>query len=256
MAVDIQTLEGRLAGLADPQIAGVSAVDAVARKWVEAPSDEAPMGYWKKPNDGYVILAHYGENGTERKMDRGYVRLGARYGTYSSAAMGELKDPLLGLVMRGGLDQMPAQQIKEIGWHRKPSNAAKRSHRAVEALIERAMADKGLSRDEALLVVMPQLREIDLTDYTCAACRGRWFPTLDAKLSHDSVAHKDQLQAEATGKAVAAANSGGGASANEALVALIAQQGDLIAEMKAEIAELRGAKAPKGKGKADPPNTE
>lgn len=246
MAVDF--LNDRL--LSEPNVAGVTTVDAVALKWVQAPADEAPMGYWRKPSDGYVFLAMYGENGTERKLDRGFVRLGARYGTYDSAAMAVLADPLLGLVMRGGLDQLPPRQIRELGWHRVPDRAAKRSHRQVHALVEAAMAKDGLTREQALVAVMPQLQGVDLTDHYCALCPGRIFISAASKTNHDTVMHREQVQSTSIGQAVAAAQ--GGAGSNDVLLSLIAQQGDLIANLTAKIDALETTKAPKGK-KADPP---
>lgn len=218
--------------------------------------DEAPMGYWKKP-DGHVILSQYGDNGTEKKLDREFVRLG-KYGSYASAAIANLKDPLLPLVLAGGLQELPPDQIKLLGWHRVPDRAAKRSHREVDALVQAAMATRGISREEAVLVVMPQLVGFDLTEYTCVSHPGRYFPTEGAKRDHDSVMHKESLQAEATGKAVAAAQGGAAQAAaassatTDALVALIAQQGEVIAQMRQQLADLTTGASGTGEDSAEP----
>lgn len=229
-------------------VAGLTTLQK-APEWF-APADDAPMGYWRKP-DGHIILSQYGENGTEKKLDRGFERLGAKYGSYASSMMGTLKDPLLPLVLAGGLVELPAEQIKLLGWHRAPDRAAKRSHREVDTLVRAAMAQHGVGREEALLLVMPQLRGYDLADYDCAACPGRHFPTEAAKLAHTTVMHKEAIQSESIGKAVAAAqqgNGGGGSGDTAALLQIIAQQGDVIAGMKAQLDALTSdAGAPKAK---------
>lgn len=238
--------------LQEPSFAGVaSASGADIAKWLGAPADEAPMGYWRKP-DGHVILAHYGENGTEKKLDRGFVRLGMQYGQYSSSAMADLKDPFYGILARGGLKEFPAEQIKLLGWHRPADRNSKRSHRLVSELVERAM-NAGLSRDEALVEVMPQLEGHDLTDYTCAACPGRWFPHKAAALNHEAVMHKDAVQSRSIGEAVAHAqtgNGGGGTSdaGMDALLQMVATQGELIAGLQAQLAAQAAPKKGARKG--------
>lgn len=257
-------LEARI--LHEPAFAGVNATSAP--DWF-APHDDAPLGYWRKP-DGHIILAQYGENGTEKKLDRGFQRLGHQYGSFASAGTRTWTpstDPLYPLVAKGGIREIPGDQLKLLGWHRKPDRNARASHRTVEALVERQMA-AGLSREKALLAVMPQLASVDLTDYDCAACPGRLFPTEAAKIAHTSVVHKEAIQSESIGKAVAAAQSGGGSNADlvaaltdalkglapasgggdssEALLSIIEQQGEVIAGMKAQLDALT-AKAPKGK---------
>lgn len=210
-----------------------------------SPHDEAPLGYWRKP-DGYIILSQYGENGTEKKLDRGFERLGSKYGSYASAGTRTWhpsQDPLYPLVAKGGIVEMPAKQIRELGWHRPPDRAAKASHRTLEAQIQRVMQERVLPREEALLVVAPQLRGVDLTDYSCAACPGRWFPSEAAMLAHESVVHRDAVQSRSIGNAVAAAQAGqSGAADQTALLQIIAQQGELIAEMKARLDDLTATK--------------
>jgi hypothetical protein len=238
-------LDNRL--VAEPIVEGVTRTGAPS--WF-APHDEAPMGYWKKPTDGTVFLAQYGENGLDHKLKRNFTRL-HQYGEFASAGTrtwDPMLDPFYPLVMKGGLRELPPEQIKELGWHRVPSRDAKASHRAVEQLIQRVQTERSLSRDEALLAVMPQLKDFDLTDWPCVSHPGRLFPTEAAKISHDSVMHKEAIQSESIGRAVAVANANANANASsDPLLALIAQQGELIAEMKSKIEVLEGAKAPKGK---------
>lgn len=232
------SLDNRL--LVEPSVDGVTRT--AAPSWF-APHDEAPLGYWQKPTDGSVFLAQYGENGLDAKIKRKFRRLD-EYGEFASAGTrtwDPTADPFFPLVKRGGLKELPAFQIKELGWHREPSRDARASHRAVEELVRRAMAERSLSRDEALLVVMPQLVGFDLTDWTCVSHPGRFFPTEATKVSHDAVMHKEAIQSESIGRAVASANGGAG---TEALVALIAQQGDLIADLKARL-DARDAKTSK-----------
>lgn len=228
MAVDFNRY-----ALAEPNVAGVTATTAPA--WFNAPADDAPMGYWRKP-DGHIILSQYGENGTERKLDRGFTRLGARYGTYSSSAIGESKDPLYPLVAKGGLVEMPAEQIIQLGWHRRPDRNARRSHRLVESLIEQAMQQHGTDRESARLLVMPQLTGHDLTDYLCAACPGRWFTSEGAVLNHESVMHKDAVQSRSIGMAVAQAQGGSAPSiaADNTSVLL-----EMIASLQSQVAALQ-----------------
>lgn len=232
------SLDNRL--LTEPTVDGVTRTGAPS--WF-APHDEAPMGYWKKPTDGSVFLAQYGENGLDHKLKRDFTRL-HQYGEFASAGTrtwDPVSDPFYPLVVKGGLKELPAAQIKELGWHRPPSRDAKASHRAVEQLIRQVMTERSLARDEALLAVMPQLRDVDLTDWTCVSHPGRFFPTEAAKVNHDAVMHKEAIQSESIGRAVASANGGG----NDALLTLLAQQGDLIADLKARLDASE--KAPKGK---------
>lgn len=212
--------------------------------------DDAPMGYWRKP-DGWVILSQYGDNGTEKKLDRDFVRLG-KYGTYSSSAIAQDKDPLLPLVLKDGLRELPAEQIKNLGWHRVPDRTAKRSHREVHAMVQATMQRQGCSREEAVAVVMPQTQGYDMTDHHCVPCNNRPFPTSAALQNHTTVMHKDALQSESIGKAVAAAHGAatGASASNEALLALIAQQGDVIAELKARLDAAEAKGEPKKNGKA------
>lgn len=212
--------------------------------------DDAPMGYWRKP-DGWVTLSQYGDNGTEKKLDREFVRLG-KYGTYSSSAIARDKDPLLPLVLKGGLCELPAEQVKNLGWHRAPDRTAKRSHREVHAMVQAVMQRQGCSHEEAVVAVMPQLAGVDLKDWECVPCKGRWFPTQGAFENHTTVMHREALQSESIGKAVAAAHGAatGASASNEALLALIAQQGDVIAELKARLDAAEAKAEPKKNGKA------
>ena len=213
------------------------------------PHDEAPLGYWRKPN-GHIILAQYGENGTEKKLDRGFERLGQQYGSYASAGSrtwNPANDPLYPLVVKGGLRELPGEQIKLLGWHRPPDRTAKASHRAVEEMVQRVVAERRCERGEAVLAVMPQLVGLDLDDYVCAACPGRWFPTEAAMLAHESVMHKDAVQSRSIGSAVAQAQARQGPpvsdASTDALLTLIANQGEMIAAMRAEIDALRAERS-------------
>lgn len=229
------------------------------------PHDEAPLGYWRKPN-GHIILAQYGENGTEKKLDRGFERLGSKYGSYASAGTrtwNPATDPLYPLVAKGGLREMPGEQIKLLGWHRPPDRTAKASHRAVEEMVQRVVAERRCERIEGVLTVMPQLLGMDLSDYVCAACPGRWFPTEAAMLAHESVMHKDAVQSRSIGSAVAQAQARQGAEAasdasTDALLTLIANQGEMIASMRAEMDALRAERtdAPAAKPAARKNTTE
>lgn len=255
----VAELESRF--LRDPNVAGVSMLSK-APEWFTPPADEAPLGYWRRPDNRYVYLAQYGDNGTERKLERGHERLGAlRYGSYPSAGTATWQpkdDPLYPLVVRGGLGELPGEQIKGLGWHRAPDRNARASHRKVAELVEQAMQARGISREAAVLAVMPQLEGIDLADYTCAMCPGRLFPTQASVLAHESVVHRDAVQSRSIGQAVAEAQGAGqrasaGAAGEPsgdaaALLSLIAGQGEVIAELKAQLAELRAERsAPKGK---------
>jgi hypothetical protein len=204
----------------------------------------APIGYWRIPDDrmprGRITMLQYGQNALERIEREAGVQL-RNYGTYKSdGGIGAWKpwtDPFLGIVQRNGLAEFDAQQIVDLGWHRPPTRQSKDSHRAAWKPVQ-ALIDDGMSQDDAVKTVMPQLRGRTLKDYICEFCPSRRFNTLANLKSHESLMHKDHVLSRGIQEAIVNSqkeNGGGQEKIVEAILTLVQQlAGNKVAESEYE----------------------
>lgn len=217
----------------DTEVASISGVSELtdqqmrAKGWLTTDPREAPVGYWRLPDDrmerGRITLSQYGRNADDQLDREGYTRL-RQYGTYKSnggpGAWQPWRDPWLGIVQRNGLREFDRQQIIDLGWHRRPKRSDHESHRQVWQRIDALMTERGLTEREAIDRVFPQLVGVEFTDVGCNLCPGRIFATMAQKHKHDAVAHKEEVRSRETREAIAAAISESGQSNAELLAAL------------------------------------
>lgn len=210
---------------------GVNTVSEIetANRWTDPRN--AALGYWRVPDDrmprGRITLLQYGHNSMER-IDRGHQRL-PRYGTYKSdggaGAWKPWQDPFLGIVQRDGLREFDAQQLIELGWYRAPGRLAKSSHRELWKKVTAAM-DLGLTQEDAVIHVMPQLAGHDLGEYRCEICPDRVFSSTQLLRRHEALSHPEDVRSREIRDSVAGAirESGGNQqSVVEAIEALVRQ---------------------------------
>lgn len=204
-----------------------------AENWMDPV--RAGLSYYRMPDRrmprGRIVLLQNGMNAMEMIQYRDRQALG-RYGGYHGANQindWQRTDPYLGIVQRGGIHEFDAEQILEMQWQFPPGQDAGGAHRFLWERIGGLMR-AGLSQDDAILNVMPQLAGHDLNDYPCALCPGRHFTKPEHRDAHRSVMHKENVQTEGTRDAVAAAlatsgsNMGDLVSAITLLVEQMAQQ--------------------------------
>lgn len=204
-----------------------------AKRWSDPRN--APLGYWRIADNrmtrGRITLLPYGHNSMER-IERGYLAL-RRYGTYKSdggaSAWKPGNDPFLGIVQAGGLAEFDAQQLIDLGWYRKPGRNAKSSHLEVWKKVTAAM-EQGLSQEDAVLKVMPQLEGRDLGEYQCELCPDRVFASRTLLRRHESMSHPEDVRSREIRDSVAGAIRESGSNqtsvidAIEALVKQMAMQ--------------------------------
>lgn len=185
------------------------------------------VGYWRVRDDrmtrGRITLLPYGRNAGERQdREQDYVQL-RRYGSYKSndapGSWQPWRDPFLAIIQRGGIVEFDAQQIKDLGWHRRPVRNAYQSHRELWAKIDALMAT-GLSEREAIDQVMPALAGVIFEDAPCELCPGKIFSSLALKHRHDSIVHKEEVRSRETREAIAQAISESGGQNADLLSAI------------------------------------
>jgi hypothetical protein len=193
------SLDNRL--LVEPNVDGVT---RTARR-PGSPRTTRPRWATGEADRRHVFLAQYGENGLDAKLKRKFERLD-QYGEFASAGTrtwDPMNDPFYPLVMKGGLRELPrrADQGAGLAPRAVPRRQGVPSGRrgAGPAGDDRAVARPGrgaAGRDAAA-------PDFDLTDWTCVSHPGRFFPTEGAKVNHDAVMHKEAIQSESIGRAVA-----------------------------------------------------
>ena len=204
MSVDISFLQPAGSSVSDNERAGTMSGDEAA--------------YWKKPADdpsepGFVTVLQIGKN----TMDRFYMNwqpLVQKYGAFNLAQGKGSKeqpgwrvesDPFLRIVHKvGGLSEFPAAQIIKLGWHRRPMRASYQTHKFIWQQVDQRI-EAGMDEDAAIRAVFPQLEGLPLETWTCEFCPDRRFNEHVHLQKHESVQHKDQVQARETRNAIATA---------------------------------------------------
>lgn len=237
MAIDLSRVD------VDAEVSNLSGVTELTdqqmrvKGWLTTDPREAPLGYWRLPDARYprgrITISQYGRNADDQIDREGYQRL-RQYGTYKSnggpGTWQPWRDPFLAIVQRDGLREFDAEQIIELGWHRRARRSDHDSHKAIWQRVDRLMAERGLSERQALDAVFPQLAGRELADVGCSLCPGRMFATLDQKHRHEAFAHKEEVRSRETRDAIAMAISESGQSSADLLarltdvVTMLAQQ--------------------------------
>lgn len=255
MAVDIQA---RMRALEDLEpVQGLSEIgaeraDRTARNWTDPV--RAGVSYFRIPDRrmerGRITLMENGANAMERVMYREYTML-QRYGGYHGAshpADWQRVDVYLGIIQRGGLHEFDAQQIIDLCWHYRPGRDATDSHRLIWRDIDR-LIDQGLSEQDAVYTVMPQMAGRDLTIQTCEACGPeRRFSTAESVRQHRAIMHKADVQTLGTRDAIAQAiqqGSGGGAGDMTQLIDVMTQLVQQLAAAQSQPDAPRRGRPPK-----------
>lgn len=251
MAVDIHA---RMRAMEDLEpVQGLSEIgaeraDRTARNWSDPV--RAGVSYFRIPDRrmerGRITLMENGQNAMERVMYREYVML-QRYGGYHGAshpADWQRVDVYLGIIQRGGIHEFDAQQIIDLCWHYRPGRDATDSHRLIWRDIDRYI-DQGMSEQDAVYTVMPQLVGRDLTIQTCEACGPeRRFSTAESVRQHRAIMHKADVQTLGTRDAIAQAiqqgSSGGGADMTQLIDVMTQLVQQLAATQSTPDAPRRG----------------
>jgi hypothetical protein len=221
----------------------------VAENWLDP--IRAGLAYYRMPDRrmprGRIVLLQNGMNAMEMIQYRDRQTL-SRYGGYHGANQindWQRTDPFLGIIQRGGIHEFDAEQIIDMQWHYEPGPDAGGAHRWLWERIGNLMQRDGLSREEAVCRVMPQLAGYDLEDYPCALCPGRHFTQPEHRDAHRSVMHPDNVQTEGTRDAVAAALATSGSNMGDLVSALT-----LLVEQMAADRQAQMATEPARKGRA------
>jgi hypothetical protein len=228
-------------------------VQRVPQRWSDPV--RAGVSYFRVPDRrmprGRITLLENGQNATERVMYREYQIL-QRYGGYRGAnhpGDWQRTDVYLAIVMQGGLHEFDPEQILEMTWHVRPNNDSSRSHRVIWEKID-ALIASGLSEQQAIVAVFPQLDGRDLTPAFCEACPGRLFKDAEAVRGHRSVMHKEDVQTMGTRDAIAQALVTGGNGAGldrlaDAMTAMLDQNRQLMEMLAAQNGAQRRSRPPK-----------
>lgn len=225
----------------------LSEAQMVAKGWSDPRA--AAVGYWRIPDDrmprGRITLSQCGINAYERTR-RDYVEL-TKYGTFKSnggpGSWQPWRDPWLGIVQsrRNGLAEFDAQQIIDLGWHRRPKRSDHESHKQIWRKIDDLM-ERGLDERAALDRVFPQLVGIEFTDVGCGLCPGRVFANTDLLHRHESIVHKEAVASRQTREAISLAVSEAGGD-NAKLMAVITEA---IAALARNAAQAEAPKRARG----------
>lgn len=230
-------------GEAVPQI--FTPTDETAQGGLRDQRGSAPYCYWRKPErvdpdtgavtPGDIVFGQAGANGVRTKTRLRFIML-PQYGEYpfnsGRGGWDPLIDPYLRLLEKGGIREFSAAQIKEHQWHIRP-------HRVLRRQIE-AYEQQGLSREQALLQVMPQLAGEDLTVHRCpsSGCP-RTFISQSHVDKHAGIAHKEELRNRDLQNAIAKAITGsaeGSATAFRDVILILGQNQE---QARREMADMR-----------------
>lgn len=208
----------------------------------------AGVAYFRAPDErmprGRIILQQNGQNATERVMYRGWTML-RQYGDYHGAghpADWQHTDPHLAIIQRGGIVEFDAPQILDLQWHYRPGPGATRSHLLLWREIDR-LIDQGMTEDDAVATVMPQVAGVDRTVRTCEACGpDRRFRDAESVRAHRSVMHPDDVQAVGTREAISQALQSGTGGMEKLIEQMAAQNALLMEMLAAQQGGRRGAR--------------
>ncbi len=211
----------------------------------------AGVSYFRVPDDrmvrGRITLLENGQNAVERVMYRDYALL-RRYGGYHGAshpADWQRTDVYLGIIGQGGIHEFDAEQIKDMTWHYRPGRDASQSHRLIWQAVDRYMA-QGMTEQDAVYTVMPQLVGHDLTVQTCEKCGpNRRFRDAEAVRSHRAIMHKADVQTVGTRDAIAQALQAGGSDMGQLVSALTALVEQMAAQQQTTDEAPRRGRPPK-----------
>lgn len=220
--------------------------DAVVNPAQFADPNESLYGYWRKPN-GWITFHQNGPNSVELFF-RGWMALPA-YGTYPppthARPSAQVGDPYFDLVRRNGLKELPAEQVLALGWHRKPSGQAKRSHRLVWERVE-AYLQSGLEEADAVRAVLPQLQAAAWQEHACPLCPDRRFLEAAHLEKHQAIVHAENVRTRELRDSLVAAMQGtsqGQGELIEQLVTVLKDKDDRLAEVLGLLTQVVAAQA-------------
>jgi hypothetical protein len=206
------------------------AADINANSQIAQSKGDANRGYWKDPVTGWVSVLPVGMNATQQLMDgyRPLQRFGFFFSSNGFGGWSPHNDPFLRLVEMNGLDELPAEQIVSLNWHREPKGADKQSHKLVWLQVKRYL-NQGLSKDEALVAVFPQLADVidSLRDWVCEFCPDKRFNQEVHLKKHESVVHQDDVRSRETRDSIAIAMREGSQKDSELMTLLAGLLGEV-----------------------------
>lgn len=211
--------------------------------------------YWRKPLDGEICIAGFGDHEFKSATMRGMAPL-QQYGLFPLTprkwdGWEPNKDPFRQILLAGGIGEFTAEQVLAHRWHVKP-------HPVLAQTIDQAERQLGVDRQTALLRVMPQLEGANLEVFTCGmgGCRGRTFLNEEELASHEIV-HQDDVRTRALKDGIAAAIAAASQGSNELLAPLLQAMTAILerqeagqqqmAEVLARLAERRAPEPAAGK---------
>lgn len=212
--------------------------DAAARQLeITRPDTESDKGdsgrqsYWRKP-DGTIVFLSCTANGLKSYTKKKFTLL-PDYGEFTTAfdsarRLDIMVDPYRLILERGGIKEFSREQIVELGWHRTPHVILRH---AISALI-----GSGLSESEAMLAVMPQLRDFERVDVPCKLCPGRVFNS-ESELEHHEILHREDVQTRRMTDGIAKAIAGAQAGQTESfapILQMLAQAIQTLADGQAD----------------------
>ena len=198
-------------------------------------------GYYRQPN-GWITVSPITRMERIKYVEEGWEHL-ARYGAFDMSPY-VAAHPFEALFMFGGVGEMPAEQVIQMGLYLDPP-------RVPTCRQQLTQFHRGHTPDcwqGASRVQFPQLADVDqaqLGPFPCAFCE-RQMATIQAREQHQMVAHKDALGNLQTGRSL-------GASLADALKKTGAQEAsreDLQRELsllQLQVKELREASMPRAK---------
>ena len=198
-------------------------------------------GYYRQPN-GWITVSPITRMERIKYVEEGWEHL-ARYGSFDMSPY-VAAHPFEALFMFGGVGEMPAEQVIQMGLYLDPPRVPTCRQQLTQ--FHRGHTPgcwQGASR-----VQFPQLADVDqglLGPFPCAFCE-RQMATIQAREQHQMVAHKDALGNLQTGRSL-------GASLADALKKTGAQEAsreDLQRELsllQLQVKELREASMPRAK---------
>lgn len=196
-------------------------------------SGSGAQGYWRKP-DGTITFGAFTVNGLRTLTRKKFMPL-YEYPQFTNDPNKAMRwdpmhDPYRLMLEAGGIKEFGLEQIVELGWHRKP-------HRVLQAQIDKLRAT-GVSAQEALETVIPQLRGFTRTDVPCPLCPGRVFNSEEELSSHD-ILHKEDVQTRRLGDAISKALTGGQAASTEAMAPVLQMLAQAIQSISVNQSEMQ-----------------
>ena len=188
-------------------------------------------GYYRQPN-GWITFSTITRLEKLKYVEQGWESLDV-YGTFDASPY-VLAHPFEALFMFGGAHEMPVDQLTQTGLYMDPPLVPTcRLH-----LTQFHRRHTRACWNGAEPVEFPQLEGLDLEPSPCGLCE-RVLPTVEAKVQHQSVVHKEALGNLQTGKSL-------GESLAEALgnvapgsPARVEEDGPTREELQTEIGALR-----------------